>query len=122
MPALGNSESRRMRLLVYLACGALSCLLTGAPAHAQVPYNALRGQRLASQLCATCHITGVVPADVTTTDVPSFSAIAKRSGMTLEAIAGKIIVPHPAMPGVPLTADEIRDLAAYIASLAAERR
>jgi hypothetical protein len=30
-----------------------------------------------------------VPADVITTDVPSFSAIAKRSGMTLEAIAGQ---------------------------------
>lgn len=111
-----------MRLLVYLACGALSCLATGDPVHAQVPSNASRGQRLASQLCTTCHITGVVPADVITTDVPSLSAIAKRSGMTLEAVAGKIIVPHPAMPGVPLTADEIRDLAAYIVSLAPEPR
>ena len=109
-----------MRLLVYLACGALSCLAIDEPSYAQVPPNASRGQRLASQLCATCHITG--PADVMPTDVPSFSAIAKRSGMTVDAIAGKIIVPHPAMPGVPLTADEIRDLAAYIVSLAPAAR
>jgi mono/diheme cytochrome c family protein len=111
-----------MRLLVYLVCGALSCLATANPAYAQVPSNASRGHRLASQLCATCHITGIAPADVITTDVPSLSAIAKRSGMTLETVAGKIIVPHPAMPGVPLTADEIRDLAAYIVSLAPEPR
>jgi hypothetical protein len=47
-------------------------------------------------------------------DVPSFPPIARRAGSTAEYLAGKIIVPHPAMPGVALTANEIRDIAAYI--------
>jgi mono/diheme cytochrome c family protein len=32
-------------------------------------------------------------------------------------IAGGIIMPHPAMPGVQLTVPEIRDIVAYILSL-----
>jgi hypothetical protein len=47
----------------------------------------------------------------------SFPAIAGRPGSTAEYLAGKIIVPHPAMPGVALTADEIRDIVAYIVTL-----
>jgi cytochrome c len=49
--------------------------------------------------------------------VPSFPAIAGRTGITAEHLAGRIIVPHPAMPGVPLTAAEIRDIIAYILTL-----
>jgi hypothetical protein len=50
-------------------------------------------------------------------DVPSFPAIAGRPGSTAEHLAGKIIVPHPAMPRVALIADEIRDIVAYIVTL-----
>lgn len=50
-------------------------------------------------------------------DVPGFPAIANRPGGTPEQIAGRIIVPHPEMPGVSLTAAEIRDIVAYIVSL-----
>lgn len=48
---------------------------------------------------------------------PSFPAIAGRPGVTAEHLAGRIIVPHPAMPGVPLTAAEIRDIVTYIITL-----
>jgi hypothetical protein len=51
------------------------------------------------------------------TDVPSFPVIASRGGATAEYIAGRIVVPHPAMPGVSLTAAEIRDIVSYIISL-----
>jgi mono/diheme cytochrome c family protein len=49
--------------------------------------------------------------------VPTFPAIANRPGATAEHLAGRIIAPHPAMPGVPLTVQEIRDIAAYIVTL-----
>jgi hypothetical protein len=49
-------------------------------------------------------------------DVPSFPAIAARNP-TPERLAGAIIFPHPAMPGVQLTIPEIRDVVAYILSL-----
>ena len=50
-------------------------------------------------------------------DVPSFAAIAARPDNSAERIAGRIIIPHPAMPGVQLTVAEIRDIVAYIQSL-----
>jgi hypothetical protein len=50
-------------------------------------------------------------------DVPSFPAIANRPGASAEHIAGRIIVPHPPMPGIPLTSAEIRDIVAYILTL-----
>jgi hypothetical protein len=50
-------------------------------------------------------------------DVPSFPVIANRAGTTAEHLAGRIIVPHPAMPRVALTAGEIRDIVAYILTL-----
>jgi cytochrome c len=49
--------------------------------------------------------------------VPSFPSIANRPGASAEHLAGRIIVPHPAMPGVPLTRAEIQDIVAYIVSL-----
>jgi mono/diheme cytochrome c family protein len=50
-------------------------------------------------------------------DVPSFQRIAERPGQTAAAIAGAIVVPHPPMPQISLTREEIGDLAAYILSL-----
>jgi hypothetical protein len=45
--------------------------------------------------------------------------MADRQGASAQQLAGRIIVPHPAMPGVPLTLNEIRDLVTYIMSLKA---
>ena len=49
--------------------------------------------------------------------MPSLPTIANRPGANAEHLAGRIIIPHPAMPGVPLTIAEIRDIVAYIVSL-----
>jgi hypothetical protein len=64
-----------------------------------------------------CHVVNGTPPPAVSTDVPSFSSIASRLDATPERIAGRIIVPHPAMPGISLTAAEIRDIVAYITSL-----
>jgi hypothetical protein len=50
-------------------------------------------------------------------DVPSFVVIANRPWATKEYLAARIMLPHPAMPAVPLTEGEIRDVVAYILTL-----
>jgi len=88
------------------------------PGFAQgVPGDARRGHELAARLCTNCHAIERSPAASVQADVPSFPTIANRADTTAEHLAGRIIVPHPAMPGVPLTASEIRDIVAYILSL-----
>jgi cytochrome c len=76
-----------------------------------------RGHELAARLCTNCHVVDRQAPSAMPADVPTFAAIADRPGSTAEHLAGRIIVPHPAMPGVPLTAGEIRDIVAYIVSL-----
>jgi mono/diheme cytochrome c family protein len=97
----------------------LLALLAG-PAAAQ-PGGAQRGHELARRLCVDCHAVEPRPAGPARADVPSFAAIAGRPGVTPERLAGAIIIPHPAMPGVQLTIAEIRDVVAYILSLKAEK-
>jgi mono/diheme cytochrome c family protein len=80
------------------------------------PGDAGRGGELAARLCVQCHVIDRQPSGTVRADVPSFPSIAGRSGATAEVLAGRIIIPHPAMPGVPLTAAEIRDIVAYILS------
>jgi mono/diheme cytochrome c family protein len=76
-----------------------------------------RGHELATRLCVNCHVVDRQASGAMRADIPTFTAIANRPEATAEYLAGRIIVPHPAMPGVPLTAAEIRDIVTYIISL-----
>lgn len=76
------------------------------------------GRTLARQLCATCHDIGAEPRPtVANADIVSFPQLAARAGLTAEQLAGRIIIPHPAMPDTQLKVSEIRDIIAYILSL-----
>lgn len=98
--------------LVALAGG----LVLGQPGSA----DAQNGRELAQKLCATCHVVSAdqAPARI---DVPSFAVIANLPGQTAERLAGAIVIPHPEMPAVSLTRQEIRDVIAYILTLRAEK-
>jgi mono/diheme cytochrome c family protein len=101
------------------AAAAASAFLFCASAlgHAQGRGDPQRGHELSVRLCANCHAIARNDSGPVLGDVPGFPAIADRSGLTPEQIAGRIIIPHPAMPGVSLTAAEIRDIVSYITSL-----
>jgi hypothetical protein len=50
-------------------------------------------------------------------DVPTFTSIARRLPTDAEVLAGFIIDPHPPMPDLGLSREDIRDVLAYIATL-----
>ena len=102
-----------------LVCFTAACLTTtsGAAFAQSGPPDAQKGRALAEQLCATCHAVSGEVGGRSRPDVPGFAAIARSPHTTPERLAGAIILPHPAMPGVPLTRAEIRDVIAYIMSL-----
>jgi mono/diheme cytochrome c family protein len=91
--------------------------LAAGPAVAQPAGDAKRGSELSESFCVNCHSVKAAASGPVSTDVLSFPSIANRPGVTAEALAGRIIVPHPAMPGVQLTVRELRDIIAYILSL-----
>jgi mono/diheme cytochrome c family protein len=82
--------------------------------------DAGEGQDLAQKLCASCHATDPAGKDVTRPDVPTFRSIANSPRTSPDRLAAAIILPHPAMPGIALTRDEIRAVISYILSLKRE--
>jgi mono/diheme cytochrome c family protein len=76
--------------------------------------NPEKGRALAERVCATCHAISRTPGSPLAADVPSFYAIANKPGQTMEMIAGRIVIPHPPMPAVALTREEIVNVVTYI--------
>jgi mono/diheme cytochrome c family protein len=114
-----------MRTTRLLKSGAKALAIAGIVvplAHvARAGGDTANGQALAQSLFTGCHVvTGEAAGASISADVPTFSAIAKREGQTAERIAGRIVLPHPPMPQVQLSRDEIADLSTYIMSLKSE--
>jgi mono/diheme cytochrome c family protein len=105
-----------IRLAKWVATAVLCLFADAATCQAQ-PADAQHGQALAVRLCAQCHSVDGGSPSARLADVPSFAAIAARPGVSAEQLAGRIIVPHPEMPGVQLTTRELRDIVSYILSL-----
>lgn len=77
-----------------------------------------KGRELASRVCSTCHIvSNAATSEAVKADVPSFSAIANKSDQSAERLAGRIVIPHPPMPAIALTREEIVNVVSYIMTL-----
>ncbi len=114
-----NPFRRRTRVADSLMrSAALAFALSAALSKgAAMPADAAHGEQLARRWCAACHI---VAADQTrgADNVPTFASIAKMPGFSADNVAQFLMDPHPKMPDMQLTRDEVKDLGAYIASLA----
>jgi mono/diheme cytochrome c family protein len=120
MLAVPSQLSTHSKLLVAVLLIA-SVLAAGTPL-AQIHPDAKTGKQIAEKLCVGCHIVGAEAAGAAVpADVPSFASIATKPGQTAQAIAGAIVIPHPPMPQIQLTREEIGDIAAYILTLRADK-
>jgi mono/diheme cytochrome c family protein len=104
-----------MRILIKsLTCVAL--LLGGHVTTALAAGDSVAGKAMAQRWCSSCHL--VAPEQATaTTEAPAFATIAGRHPRSIEALAAFLADPHPPMPQMSLTRQEISDLLAYISSL-----
>lgn len=78
--------------------------------------DAARGEQLARQWCANCHIIANHPSGGVPQGPPTFAAIA-RGPMTADQLRTFLSHPHGAMPDLALTRVEIDDLIGYIQTL-----
>ena len=100
-----------MRLI---AIAAFLVLSAAGPVLAAPP-DAAQGGRIARRWCAACHIVAADQKQASA-DVPSFFDVAKRK--TDGDLTSFLTDPHPKMPNMNLSRQEIGDLTAYIRSLA----
>jgi len=94
----------------------LALLLGSQAANAQDSAEVRQGHAFAQRICATCH--GIVlgaPSPVA--GAPNFYTLASTPGMSELALRVALQTPHHSMPNLMLTADEMRDVTAYIMSL-----
>lgn len=90
--------------------------LAAAPLPALAQESAERGREIATRWCADCHLAA--PGQTRAlADAPTFSSIAAGSEGDYGWLPAFLADPHPAMPEMSLTRQQIRDLAAYLATL-----
>ena len=103
------------KIFGFMSSFALIAL--GGPSFGQsLTGNVQEGGQIAERWCSACHLVSDRQERVPI-DAPTFMSIAERSHEAIDALAGFLMDPHPPMPDLSLTREEIRHLLAYIASL-----
>jgi mono/diheme cytochrome c family protein len=107
---------RSVRMGRWMLVWLVAAGLPGTAASAQSWGDAASGRGTAERWCAACHM--VAPDQPRAlADVPTFMEIAGAVEDDFDAIEGFLIDPHPPMPDMSLTRQEIRDLIAYFVTL-----
>jgi cytochrome c len=79
--------------------------------------DAENGKQLAEKLCISCHVISEGAETSVPAGVPSFRGIANKPGQTGDHVRSKLINPHPPMPDISLSRQEIEDIIAYLDEL-----
>jgi mono/diheme cytochrome c family protein len=96
---------------------ALAFSVAGSHAQAQEIGDPQNGLALAQQVCSECHAIRSGHVRSPNTRAPTFFELATTPGMTVGALTVALMTPHAVMPMFMLTADQRRDVIAYILSL-----
>jgi cytochrome c len=102
-----------MRIHPFLIAAVL---LAYAPvAYAAAVPNAQAGQQLVQRSCSSCHALNA--ASTATDGAPPLSVIAKDNKERPAWIRGWLMEPHPPMPSISLSRQQIDDVIAYLGTL-----
>jgi cytochrome c len=77
--------------------------------------NAEAGRQLVMRSCSSCHATE--SAKTATDNAPPFAAVAKTNRERPAWIRGWLMEPHPPMPNISLSRQQIDDIVAYLGTL-----
>ena len=117
MPTIENGRQAKACLFTLSFLLVSGTLYPSSMAEEMRRPSAESGLKLAQKLCKACHIIagdGSAPAPV---GPPSFPSIANKPGQTADRIIGALVAPHPPMPDMHLTNDEMQDILAYLDTL-----
>ena len=77
--------------------------------------NAEAGRQLVMRSCSSCHATD--SAKTASDNAPPFAAVAKTNKERPAWIRGWLMQPHPPMPNISLSRQQIDDIVAYLGTL-----
>lgn len=94
---------------------ALALMLAASSVAQATAADADRGKRLTEQSCDQCHVIG--NGNRGTDAAPPLPVIAQQKGKDPQWIKTWLVAPHPPMPNLNLSRQEIDDITAYLTSL-----
>jgi mono/diheme cytochrome c family protein len=80
-----------------------------------------RGQAFAQKFCKECHLVDGGGAVTAQAGLPSLRGLANKPGQSGERIRNVLINPHPPMPDMQVSAQEILDIVAYMETLRTDK-
>jgi cytochrome c len=101
-----------MKLRSLVIAGVLATFALPAAA---ATGNADAGRQLVLRSCTSCHATNTTTA--ATDGAPPLSFVARDNKQNPAWIRGWLMDPHPPMPGIMLSRQQIDDIVAYLNSL-----
>ena len=87
-------------------------VLTSASVAQAASGNAEAGRQLVTRSCSSCH--AVEAAKTATDGAPPFTLIARTNRERPAWIRGWLMSPHPPMPNISLSRQQIDDIVAYL--------
>lgn len=109
-----NTKEKNLRRPIYNISAFL--IFVHLSSHATAAGDASAGKEIASKWCSQCHVIEE-NQEIASADLPTFKFIADKYQEELDALGAFLADPHPPMPNLSLTRQEIQDLLAYIGSL-----
>ena len=105
--------ARDVAMTRQIAVAALFLLLAAAGLRPAAAADAAKGEQMARQWCANCHVIGEKAAGAVQEGPPNFATVA-HSKLSDDQLRTFLTHPHGKMPDLSLTRAEIDDLIAYI--------
>lgn len=113
------STNRTAARLALVVGGAL--IAASTVAKAQDPLVE-QGRSVARTWCVECHAIGEGTQSSALVGAPSFRSMGAADTYDAQALAAALLRPHPVMPEMPVTEDDMRALAAYLTWVAEQER
>lgn len=105
-----------MKSYAFAATCVFSLLIGGMAFPAALPQgNAEAGKQLVLNSCTACHAP--MGATHATDGVPPLSFLAKDNKADPRWVRGWLMDPHPPMPGIMLSRQQVADVLAYLSTL-----
>ena len=108
-----------MKACTFAGVAAISLLIGGLAFPAALPPgNAEAGKQLVLNSCTACH----APMDTTraTDGAPPLSFLARDNKSDPRWVRAWLMDPHPPMPGIMLSRQQVADVMAYLSTLTAD--
>ena len=95
--------------IISLGCAPIALAAAG---------SAEAGRQFVMRSCSSCHATET--AKTATDNAPPFSLVAKTNKNNPAWIRGWLMAPHPPIPNISLSRQQIDDIVAYLSTLPVE--